>query len=32
LGDYAYYDLNGNVVLAGTFTITAKRILVEVPQ
>jgi hypothetical protein len=31
-GDYAYYDLNGNVVLAGTFTITAKRILVEVPQ
>jgi hypothetical protein len=31
-GDYAYYDLNGNVVLSGTFTITAKRILVESPQ
>jgi hypothetical protein len=28
-GDYAYYDLNGNVVLSGTFTITAKRILAE---
>lgn len=31
-GDYAYYDLNGNVVLFGTFTITAQRILVEAPQ
>ncbi len=31
-GDYAYYDLNGNVVLSGTFTITAKRILVEAPR
>jgi hypothetical protein len=31
-GDYAYYDLNGNVVLSGTFTITAKRILVVSPQ
>jgi hypothetical protein len=31
-GDYAYYDLNGNVVLSGTFTITANRILVEPPQ
>jgi len=31
-GDYAYFDLNGNVVLSGTFTITAKRILVGSPQ
>lgn len=31
-GDYAYYDLNGNVVASGTFTITAKRILVEAPN
>ncbi|MBA3914754.1 MAG: hypothetical protein H0X25_13100 [Acidobacteriales bacterium] len=31
-GDYAYYDLNGSVVASGTFTITAKRILVEAPQ
>jgi len=31
-GDYAYYDLNGNVVLSGTFTITANRILVESPE
>jgi hypothetical protein len=31
-GDYAYYDVNGNVVLSGTFTITATRILVEAPQ
>jgi len=31
-GDYFYYDLGGNVVASGTFTITAKRILVEAPQ
>ncbi|MGA8233928.1 MAG: hypothetical protein WB795_20800 [Candidatus Acidiferrales bacterium] len=31
-GDYAYYDVNGNVVLSGTFTITATPILVEAPQ
>jgi hypothetical protein len=31
-GDYFYYDLNGNVVASGTFTITAKRILVESPK
>ena len=31
-GDYAYYDLNGNVVLSGTITITASRILVESPE
>jgi hypothetical protein len=31
-GDYAYYDVNGNVVLSGTFTITATSILVEAPQ
>jgi hypothetical protein len=31
-GDYAYYDLNGGVVSQGTFTITAKRILVQRPQ
>jgi hypothetical protein len=27
-GDFFYYDLNGKVVASGTFTITAKRILV----
>jgi hypothetical protein len=31
-GDYAYYDVNGNVVASGTFTITAKRILVQAPK
>jgi hypothetical protein len=31
-GDFFYYDLNGNVVASGTFTITAKRISVESPQ
>jgi len=31
-GDYFYYDLKGNVVASGTFTITAKRIMVEAPQ
>ncbi len=30
-GDYAYYDVNGNVVASGTFTITAKRIIVQAP-
>ncbi len=32
-GDYTYYDLNGNPIpsISGTFTITAKRILVEAP-
>ena len=32
-GDYTYYDRNGNPIptISGTFTITAKRILVEVP-
>jgi hypothetical protein len=32
-GDYAYYDLNGNAIagLSGTFTITAKRIVVQAP-
>jgi hypothetical protein len=30
-GDYTYYDLNGNPIpsISGTFTITAKRIVVE---
>ena len=33
-GDYTYYDLNGNPIpsISGTFTITAKRILVQAPQ
>lgn len=31
-GDFFYYDLNGNVVASGTFTITAKRILVQAPN
>ena len=31
-GDYTYYDLNGEAVASGTFTITAKRILVQAPQ
>jgi hypothetical protein len=31
-GDYAYYDVNGNVVASGTFTITAKRIRVQAPK
>ena len=31
-GDYAYYDVDGNVVASGTFTITAKRILVQAPK
>jgi hypothetical protein len=31
-GDFFYYDLNGNVVASGAFTITAKRIRVESPQ
>jgi hypothetical protein len=31
-GDFFYYDLNGEVVANGTFTITAKRILVQAPQ
>jgi hypothetical protein len=32
-GDYIYYDLNGNPIpsISGTFTITAKRILVQAP-
>lgn len=32
-GDYTYYDLNGNPIpsISGTFTITAKRILVQAP-
>jgi hypothetical protein len=28
-GDFSYYELNGNVVASGTFTITAKKIRVE---
>ena len=31
-GDFFYYDLNGHVVASGTFTITAKRILVQAPK
>jgi hypothetical protein len=31
-GDFTYYDLNGKVVAAGTFTITAQRILVQALQ
>ena len=30
-GDFTYFDLNGNPVLSGPFTITATRILVEAP-
>lgn len=30
-GDFTYYDLDGNVVFGGTFTITATRIQVEAP-
>jgi hypothetical protein len=31
-GDFSYYDLNGNVVASGTFTITATKIHVEAPK
>ena len=33
-GDYTYYDLDGNPIpsISGTFTITAKRIVVQAPQ
>jgi hypothetical protein len=33
-GDYTYYDLDGNPIpsISGTFTITAKRILVQAPK
>jgi hypothetical protein len=33
-GDYTYYDLDGNPIpsISGTFTITAKRILVQAPR
>jgi hypothetical protein len=31
-GDYTYYDVNRQVVASGTFTIAAKRILVQAPQ
>jgi hypothetical protein len=33
-GDYTYYDLHGNPIpnISGTFTITARRIVVEVPK
>ena len=33
-GDYTYYDLDGNPIpsISGTFTITAKRIVVQVPR
>lgn len=31
-GDFFYYDLNGNVIASGTFTITAKKIRVEAPK
>jgi len=33
-GDYTYYDLDGNPIpsISGTFTITAKRIIVEAPK
>jgi len=30
-GDYTYFDLAGNSILSGPFTITATRILVEAP-
>ena len=33
-GDYTYYDLDGNPIpsISGTFTITAKRIVVQAPK
>jgi hypothetical protein len=33
-GDYTYYDLHGNPIpsISGTFTITAKRIVVQAPK
>jgi hypothetical protein len=33
-GDYTYYDLDGNAIpsISGTFTITAKRIVVQAPK
>jgi len=33
-GDYTYYDLDGNPIpsISGTFTITAKRIVVQAPE
>jgi len=33
-GDYTYYDLNGDPIpsISGTFTITARRIAVELPK
>lgn len=33
-GDYTYYDLDGNPIpsISGTFTITAKRIMVQAPE
>lgn len=31
-GDFFYYDLNGNTVASGTFTITATRIMVQKPH
>lgn len=33
-GDYTYYDLDGNPIpsISGTFTITAKRIVVQAPR
>ena len=33
-GDYTYYDLDGNPIpsISGTFTITAKRIVVQAPM
>ncbi|HEY2472701.1 MAG TPA: hypothetical protein VGI45_33260 [Terracidiphilus sp.] len=33
-GDYTYYDLDGNPIpsISGTFTITARRIVVQVPK
>ena len=31
-GDYTYYDLDGNPSISGTFTITAKRIVVQAPK
>ena len=30
-GDFSYFDPTGNVVLAGTFTVTATRIEVQAP-
>jgi hypothetical protein len=33
-GDYTYYDLDGNSIpsISGTFTITARRIVVQAPK